>query len=92
MALLGSCDKDTYRLRSKLVSSARKIQASRRYRRRNICSVRTTPSSAESSTAALMERSDRARLSTTSLTKKASVWSSTSTSAASRSSQRMASS
>ena len=60
MALFGSWDSDTYRLRSKLVTSARNVHTSRRYRRRNMCCASTTPSSVESSSAAA-RRAERRR-------------------------------
>ena len=76
IALFGSCDSDTYRLRSKLVTSTRKVHTSRRYRRRSICCSSTTPSSAESTSAcATVAASDPACRSTTSPAKNASVWS-----------------
>ena len=92
MALLGSWDSDTYRLRSKLVISARNVQTSRRYRRRNMCASSTTPSSIESRSACAIARSDLASRNTISLAKNSSVWSVISWSEARPSSQTAASS
>ena len=75
MALLGSCDSETYFLRSKLDTLTVNVHTSRRYRRRNICSWSTTPSLAESRSAAVTSRNDSARRSRISLTKNSSVWS-----------------